>query len=202
MGNCCPSTDHKPAEPVVASPAENDHKMSAFIDDLIDGAGVASTPDTPSSRTATVDIQLLAAKREKDFSFEGMRFLAKIVDYYDGDTVRVVFRFGGKLAQYRTRLVGYDSPEMKPPKSQPDRIQEIEAARTARKALIEKTLDHATELPLVFIECGGFDKYGRVLITIYLRNNDENGENVNDWMIQNGYGVAYNGGKKTAFGDL
>jgi endonuclease YncB( thermonuclease family) len=36
------------------------------------------------------------------------------------------------------------------------------------------------------------EKYGRILSTIYLGN-----ENINDWMVDNGYAVKYNGGTKT-----
>jgi micrococcal nuclease len=126
----------------------------------------------------------------RDFTFAGQRFLAKIVDYYDGDTVRVAFEHGGSIVQYKARLAGYDSPEMKPPKTNPNRAAEKAAAVVARAALIERVSG-----ALVNIECGEFDKYGRILVTVYLRG----GENLNAWMVAHGHGTPYDGGAKAAF---
>ena len=50
---------------------------------------------------------------------------------------------------------------------------------------------------LVYIECGNFDKYGRLLVTMYA----EDGENINEWMIKKGYGVPYEGGRKIPWGE-
>ena len=55
------------------------------------------------------------------FSFDGKKITAKVVDIYDGDTITVVFRDGGRLIKHRVRLIGYDSPEMKPLLSHPNR---------------------------------------------------------------------------------
>ena len=139
---------------------------------------------------APLEERLLRVECGQDFSFAGQQFLAKIVDYYDGDTVRVAFEHGGQIVQYRARLAGYDSPEMKPPKASPGRDAEKAAAAAARTALIGKVGGG-----LVNLECGEFDKYGRLLVAVRLRN----GENVNDWMVANGHGVPYDGGKKTPF---
>jgi endonuclease YncB( thermonuclease family) len=144
-----------------------------------------------------VDVALLQATKGEDFSLNGRDFLAKVVDVYDGDTIRVVFRLG-ELVQYRARMSGYDSPEMRPPKTQANRDAEVAAARAAKAALIEKLGDH-----IVFIECGLFDKYGRLLVTVYTRAGPElteRGENVNTWMIAQGYGTPYDGGTKKPFG--
>lgn len=138
--------------------------------------------------------QLMAAVAGDVFSFAGQRFLAKIVDYYDGDTITVAFEFSGRLIQYKARLAGYDSPEMRPLKSAPNRFAEKVAAQAARTALIGRVEDD-----LVFIECGEFDKYGRILVTVFLRDGTKNGQNVNEWMVAQGHGTPYAGGKKTPF---
>lgn len=143
------------------------------------------------------DPELTAAVKGKDSSFEGMRFRAKIVDVYDGDTIRCVFRWNGNLLQQKIRTIGYDSPEMKPLKSAPDRDAEKKAAHAARDAL-QQQIGGQT----VFIRCGGFDKYGRLLATIFKPSGwlgREDGLNVNQWMIDNHYGVPYGGGTKAAF---
>ena len=155
-------------------------------------------PLTSTGVTATQgpseEAQLKSATRGVDFSFANQRFLAKVVDFYDGDTVRVVFIFGGQRMQYKARMAGYDSPEMKPLKSNPNREAEKAAANAARSALMAKVADD-----LVYIECGDFDKYGRVLVTMFTRAGAKNGDNVNTWMVSNDHGTPYDGGTKKAF---
>jgi len=135
---------------------------------------------------------LLRAKtRGADTSFAGRLFLAKVVECYDGDTIRAIFspkEIYPATIQYRLRMLGYDSSEMKPLMSAPDREVEKNMAIAARDALTAKLGSD-----LVVIECGDFDKNGRILTTVYLRD----GENVNQWMVANGYGWPYDGKNKT-----
>ena len=94
-------------------------------------------------------------------------------------------------------MLGYDSPEMKPKLNIKNRDQIIRKAIVARdylKSLIENKI--------VDIQISGFDKYGRVLSTIYIVDPDiskiicRNKLNVNNLMIRNGYGYSYMGGTK------
>lgn len=124
-----------------------------------------------------------------DFSYDGHTCLAKVVDVYDGDTIRIAFIYNGIKIQYKSRMAGFDSPEMKPLLSKPNREIEKAAAIVARDALRGKILNQ-----VVNVKCGKFDKYGRVLITVHLY-----GENINQWMLANGYGVPYNGGTKPTY---
>lgn len=128
-----------------------------------------------------------------DFSYAGQRLAAKVVDVYDGDTIRVVFRSGGRLVQHRARMAGYDSPEMKPPRASATRDREIAAAVAARDAL-----RRAVDGRLVEIACGPFDKYGRVLVTVYVPAATGHVD-VNAWMVAAGHGVPYAGGAKAPF---
>jgi endonuclease YncB( thermonuclease family) len=174
-------------------------ELDALIDDLLGTAAALSAAVGPPARAPPCahDAELAAAARMADFSFAGARFAAKVVDVYDGDTLRVVFRHGGGLVQYRARMAGYDSPEMKPPKAKPGREKEVQAAHRARAALCEKLGDM-----LVFITCGPFDKYGRLLVTVRTRTGPalaEDGEDVNAWMVASGHGVPYDGGTKAGF---
>lgn len=198
MGNCCgASADGKVTAASQDHPGPDDSARSPPVRIMDEYTGLVAAPPPAAATDAaasTDEEKLAAATCGKDFSFAGRRFLAKIVDYYDGDTVRVVFLYGGQLVQYKARMAGYDSPEMKPLKSKPNREAEKAAAVAARVALIDKVGD-----ALVYLECGEFDKYGRLLVTVYLRDGCDNGENVNAWMIAHGHGVPYDGGKKTPF---
>ena len=128
-------------------------------------------------------------------SLDGYFTIAKVVSVYDGDTCRVVIPYKNDFYKWNVRLDGYDTPEMRPSKSKPNRDKEIEAAKEAKKFLISKVM--STPDQLIFIKCKNFDKYGRLLADIYLNMNDT--ISVNDLMVQNGHGYLYNGGTKKEF---
>ena len=128
------------------------------------------------------------------FSLEGKFVQCKVVNVYDGDTCKVVFPLNGEIYRWNVRLTGYDTPEMRPPRSQENRDEEIQAAIAAKNFLKSKVMNNEQ---LVYIKCGEFDKYGRLLGTLYVEETDE--VSVNDLMIQNGHGYAYDGGTKRKF---
>ena len=47
---------------------------------------------------------------------------------------------------------------------------------------------------LIYVKCGEFDKYGRLLGTIFINKKDK--ISVNEMMINNNFGYVYNGGTK------
>jgi len=128
-------------------------------------------------------------KKGKDFSYHGKSFLAKVVDLYDGDTGRIVFRDNLRMVQYKFRLYGIDTPELKPPRSMKNRDKEIENAKKARDFLANLVLNQ-----VVYVECLEFDKYGRILINIY--HSRWNRRSINNLMIEKGLGEKYFGGTK------
>jgi len=143
------------------------------------------------------DDQLLHTNEDEIsyFSFEGKRLKAKPCHIYDGDTFSILFFYRGEMIKYRCRCLGYDTPEMKPLKTNPNREKEKEAAKVAKKRF-EELLGP----DLIDIECHSFDKYGRILVTVYGKDKTES---VNNIMIKEGHGISYDGGtkKKFDFGD-
>jgi micrococcal nuclease len=150
-------------------------------------------------RTLEADPGLVGAEFGEYFSFAGHKLKAKIVSVYDGDTCTAIFRFpygdteSGKgtqtnLIQYRIRLNGLDCPEMKPPLKTENRESIVASAKKAKEAVEDKILGR-----IVTLECHEFDKYGRILGTIML----EDGTNLNKWLLEQGYAVAYDGGTKS-----
>jgi endonuclease YncB( thermonuclease family) len=121
----------------------------------------------------------------KIFTLDDYKTWARVVEVYDGDTIKVLLNFRGNIDKWIIRMNGYDSPEMKPLRNKFDREKEIELAIIARDKLIEKTRG------IIYIKIVGFDKYGRLLSEVY-----NEGCHINKWMIDNGYGYSYNGGKK------
>jgi endonuclease YncB( thermonuclease family) len=122
------------------------------------------------------------------FSFNNCKTLAKIVEVYDGDTCTIVFFLNKRIIKYKCRMLGYDSPEMKPLKSIENRNEIIEKAKNARNFFISLLKESDS---IVDITMGKFDKYGRILATMSNKMG-----NINELMIQNGHGVPYDGGTK------
>jgi len=88
--------------------------------------------------------------------------IAFVHNVYDGDTFTCSFYFMKEWMNFRIRCVGYDSPELKPLKTTPEREKVIENAIKARDALAGQILNK-----WVLIHTKGFDKYGRVLGIVY-----------------------------------
>lgn len=132
------------------------------------------------------------------FSFIGKTFIAKPCHIYDGDTFTSIFEYNGQIIKYKCRCVGYDTAEMKPhiiDKSNQDLIlaasQEKKLALAAKERFIELVTAHPSGLCL--IQCGEFDKYGRLLVTVF---NGINKESINSIMIKESHGKVYDGGTK------
>jgi endonuclease YncB( thermonuclease family) len=130
-----------------------------------------------------------------EYGFNDQKMMAKVVSVYDGDTCTVVVKINGKYQKIKIRCYGYDSPEMKPSKSQNDRDAEIKKAKAAKAALEQYCLNK-----IVTLHMHGFDKYGRFLATIYIRKYCKQ-VNINRAMIDSGHGYEYFGGTKKEAGN-
>ena len=124
------------------------------------------------------------------FTLNGLVTKARVVSAYDGDTVKCIFKFKDRQSTFSSyytwncRLAGIDTPELRTKNP-----EEKKAGYKARDALRERILNK-----VVTLKCYDFDKYGRLLVDIL-----DNDENINQWMIQSGFGKAYDGGTKSKF---
>lgn len=134
------------------------------------------------------------------FTFNGTITKAKVVDVYDGDTVTIVFYHHDVPVKYHFRMLGYDSPEMKPKKTAPHRELEIQAGQVAKQQMII-----LTQNKLVWVRFTKEEKYGRLmgeLFDIDVNSPDHfqgTENNINEYMIKNGFGKPYHGAKKESF---
>ena len=160
-------------------------------------SGATTSGATPSETTTTANNDACTILRHintddiKYFSFQGLTFDAKACNIYDGDTFSAVFVFRGEPIKYRCRCMGYDSPEMKPPLSKPNRDEEMKHAKIAKARfteLLQKSPDG-----LIKLECLAFEKYGRILVNVY---NNVDHDSLNTIMVREGHGKAYDGGHK------
>ena len=147
----------------------------------------------------------------EDFSFKDLNITGKITSVYDADTCKVCFYYRKKIIKINCRLLGIDSPEIRPSLSNKDRLLEKKASKIARNRLIQLVTNCEIELnkeykkkelkkllktnkKLLNIKLMEGDKYGRVLINIYDKDIF-----INDLLIKEGFAYKYVGGTKKSF---
>ena len=98
---------------------------------------------------------------------------AFVKSVYDGDTITcdVACGFGVELKKQKIRLYGLNTPEV--------RGEEKEKGIIVRDKLRERILEKNIQLKTIKDKKG---KYGRYLGIVYLE-----GENINDWLIENNF---------------
>jgi endonuclease YncB( thermonuclease family) len=124
--------------------------------------------------------------------WKGEEHLVQVESVYDGDTITVVLVRHGQHIRQKVRLVGYDTPEMKPSLTQENREQEKEMALKAREDLKTQLQSY------MWMVCEGREKFGRILGKLYRVgcNGAREQSSVNEWMIANSHAYVYAGGTK------
>ena len=109
------------------------------------------------------------------YSLSGKAFYAKAISLYDGDTFDAVIYKpcldSHEVVRHTIRMLGYNAEEIKQPISLPPDV---------RKQLHAKAVDAKNQLsslvgldippenrPILVIECKHWDKYGRLLASVY-----------------------------------
>jgi micrococcal nuclease len=112
---------------------------------------------------------------------------AKVVKVYDGDTITVAGKLPfdeSPIYRFSVRLRNIDSPEIKGQSE-----KECQLAIQSRDAL-----HHLIFGKIIELRNHGKEKYGRLLADIYYKD-----VHINKWMVDKGYAVKYDGGKKVSF---
>jgi micrococcal nuclease len=107
-----------------------------------------------------------------------------VIKVYDGDTITIATQLpmeNSPMYRFSVRLLGIDSAEIKGKTEAEKHI-----ATLAKEALSTKILGNKVTLRNISLE-----KYGRVLADVYLED-----LHLNQWMLDNGYAVSYDGGTK------
>ena len=153
------------------------------------------------------------------FTLSGEIKICKILSVYDGDTIKVSFYHNNIINKWNIRLIGINTPELRPSRNMPNRLQEINNAKASRDYL-KKILNYTNNTnTLFYLKCYHFDKYGRLLGEIFkyqpeifnnyqsfINNSIQLGgqyiekcilhpSSINYLMIKDGYAKYYTGGK-------
>ena len=129
------------------------------------------------------DINWNEVKDAPLLTFEGMEVKAKVTSVYDGDTIKCVFpmKDSNKLYKWNCRLSGVDTPELRT-RNKNEKKYGYQVRDNLRGKILNK---------VVTLKCGKFDKYGRLLVEIFIGD-----ESINNWLIEMGYAKKYDGGTK------
>jgi len=137
------------------------------------------------------------------YTLKGRVVACRSLKVYDGDTLWLAARVHGRVYKFRCRMLGYDSPEMKPPLAHANRLAEI-AAAVAAKEFLENALA-GRRLRVEFFD---YDKYGRPLVTLWaapagwrrlLPWRFTASVDVDRLMVSSKHGKPYDGGAKGLF---
>lgn len=145
-----------------------------------------------------------------NFSLDGYKGWAKIVNVYDGDTFRACVYVHDRVLKFTFRPLGYDAPEMKPRLDTPNREEHKKNAVIARdyfKDLVSYDGEETTKPGccfvcttkgngLVYLECYKNDKYGRTLVNVFKHPGTKS---INQLMIDSGLVQEYDGKTKSEF---
>ena len=152
------------------------------------------------------------------FTLNNVKTIGKVVDIYDGDTCKIVLVYNNQLHKFTCRLTGIDTPEMKPPLKNINRDHEISSAYKCRNRLTQLVSDCTCLIDnvsnkkefntlvdcntkIINIVCHEFDKYGRLLVSLYDINDTDLKQSFNQILIDEKYAKSYTGGTKEKFID-
>lgn len=114
---------------------------------------------------------------------------AKVIDVYDGDTCKVIYRYGTKPIKISIRIQGIDTPEIKTPNK-----YEKEAAIKIRDLVRKKILGK-----ILYIKLIKWDKYGgRVVGDVFLSGKKNN---LSNFLLSKNLAKPYTGNKKDTWTD-
>jgi len=109
-----------------------------------------------------------------ELSINGLNSYGRLIDIYDGDTIKVILPTFGSYYKFTIRLNDIDTCEIRSKDKilqdnaikARDRLFELATTRKVNtKNDIKKILE--ADVYLVWVECCNKDKYGRVLANIY-----------------------------------
>ena len=117
-----------------------------------------------------------------------MKF-GRVIKVYDGDTITIAAKLPYPQSpwyRFQVRLVGIDTPEMRPKKDVKNRESEMRTAVIAKTMLKDRIFKKVVELRNT-----AKDKYGRILADVI-----HDGVNMSQWLIKLRLAVKYDGGTK------
>lgn len=136
-----------------------------------------------------------------EFSLNGYKTLGRVVNIYDGDTIKIVVPLFGSYYKINVRLNDIDCCEIK----SKDELLKQTAIKTrnrlceiitGKKVNTKEEIDNILNdnVYLLWIECLKSDKYGRILSNLYIKKGDT--KRLSDILIDEKLAYTYKGKTK------
>lgn len=132
------------------------------------------------------ELENLDIKNIKKFSFNNYQTYIKVIKVLDGDTITGIFKYKDEYFKYNFRLNNIDTAEIHS-KDNNIKLKALEAKQFLFNLINDK---------IIKAQFLNFDKYGRILINLYLKDSDKS---VSDILIEGGFAKKYNGGTKESW---
>lgn len=135
------------------------------------------------------------------FSLKNTECYARVVQIHDGDTLTAIIPVFGSYYRFSVRLNGIDTCEIK---SKNEDLQQLSVS--ARNRLVTLVIGNnpsqivdvkkylLNNVALVYLKCDDFDKYGRVLASVFKSKDDV--ESFSDILVNEKLAYTYDGKTK------
>lgn len=121
-----------------------------------------------------------------DYTLEGRSVIGKVIRVVDGDSIKVSIPIDGHIWTFPVRIANIDCPEVRT-RNDKEKILGFKAKSRVEDLTLGK---------IVSLELGKFDKFGRLLGSVFTSEEI----NVGDRLISEGLAVEYSGGKRPDWG--
>jgi endonuclease YncB( thermonuclease family) len=154
-----------------------------------------------------MEFEKLILSKVPFYSLNNLKTYARVADVYDGDTLTLVLKIYGEYYKYKCRLLGIDTAELRKSGDYSPSEKAYEARNYVIKYITNIHIDSSynkkmikdifeTKSYCVLINCGEFDKYGRLLCTVYKDAYED--ISLNTLLINEKLAYEYFGGTKHA----
>lgn len=142
-----------------------------------------------------------------ELSINGLKTYGRLIDVYDGDTVKVILPTFGSYYKFTIRLNDIDTCEIRSKdkvlqnngiKARDRLFELVTNIKVITKNDIKKTLE--SDVYLVWVDCCNKDKYGRVLANIY-KDNDTT-KSFSEILLEEKLAYKYEGKTKLSDDDI
>jgi endonuclease YncB( thermonuclease family) len=136
-----------------------------------------------------------------ELSINGLKSYGRLIDIYDGDTIKVILPTFNSYYKFTIRLNGIDTCEIR----SKDKVLQDNALK-ARNRLLELLTNNKintkndikilleSEVYLVWVECCNKDKYGRILANVY--KDKDTTKSVSEILLEEKLAYKYEGKTK------
>ena len=142
-----------------------------------------------------------------ELSINGLKSYGRLIDVYDGDTIKVILPTFGSYYKFTIRLNDIDTCEIRSKdkvlqdtaiKARDRLFELVTTSKVNTKNDIKKIFE--SDVYLVWVECCNKDKYGRVLANIY--KDKDTSKSFSEILLEEKLAYKYEGKTKLSDDDI